>query len=453
MNVDLIIRNGIVVTESGTINIDLAVREGKIVTIGNFDGAISAEREINARNLVILPGLVDPHVHFREPGPTSEEDFYTGSRAAAAGGVTTVLEQPVDTPPTTTVDRFNEKIKIGRAKSCVDFGLWGGVVPDNLDQISGLAQAGACAFKAFICSSDPIYPMVDDGVMLEAMSRIGVLGKMIAVHAENQAIIEHFTSLFNRFVKVKGSDYVNSRPAISEIEAIQRMIVLAKQAKVHLHILHLSAAEGALLIDKALKDRQTVTVETCPHYLILDNRSMDQYGPYAKCNPPLRDRENQKMLWRYLKEGIISCLVSDHSPYTSEDKSKGLEDVRLAPPGINALELGLPLMVNEILCGGKASFSDLAMWMSTNPAKLMNIYPKKGRIGIGSDADFVILDPQRIWEVIPEKLETKNKWSPFAGWQLKGKVVQTIVRGTTVYCDGEIVTEPGFGQFIAPNNL
>jgi len=453
MYVDLIIRNGTVVTEFGTINIDLAVQEGKIVTIGNFDGAISAEREINARNLVILPGLVDPHVHFREPGPTCEEDFYTGSRAAAAGGVTTVLEQPVDTPPTTTVDRFNEKIKIGSAKSCVDFGLWGGVVPDNLDQISGLAQAGACAFKAFICSSDPIYPMVDDGIMLEAMSRIGVLGKMIAVHAENQAIVEHFTSLFNRFVKVKGSDYVNSRPAISEIEAIQRMIVLAKQAKVHLHILHLSAAEGALLIDKALKDRQMVTVETCPHYLILDNRSMDQYGPYAKCNPPLRDRENQKMLWQCLKEGIISCLVSDHSPYTSEDKSKGLEDVRLAPPGINALELGLPLMVNEISRRGKASFSDLAVWMSANPAKLMNIYPKKGRIGIGSDADFVILDPQQVWEVIPEKLETKNKWSPFAGWQLKGKVVQTIVRGTTVYHDGEIVTEPGFGMFITPDNL
>ncbi len=452
MEVDLLIRNGIVVTENGMVNIDLAILGEKIVAMGYINGAISAIREFDAKDLIILPGLVDHHVHFREPGPTNEEDFYTGSRAAAAGGVTTVFEQPVDSPPTTTVDRFNEKIEIGSAKSCVDFGLWGGIVPDNLDQIDGLAKSGACAFKAFVCSSDPAYPMVDDGVMLEAMNRIRAVGKMIAVHAEDQAIIEHFTSLLNQSTKVKGSNYVNSRPVVSEIIAIQRMIVLAKQAKVHLHILHLSSSEGALLIDKAKQDRQPITVETCPHYLILDDRSMDKYGPYAKCNPPLRDHENQKRLWQYLREGIIDCLVSDHSPYTSEDKAKGLEDIRFAPPGINALELALPLMVNEVLRRDEITFTDLAVWMSTNPAKLMNVYPKKGCIDIGSDADLVIIDPHRIWEVVPESLETKNKWSPFAGWKLQGRVVETIIRGTTVYHEGKILTKPGFGKFINPNN-
>ena len=448
MKVDLIIRNGMVVTESGETNADLAIRDGKIVTIGYFNSSISAEREIDAKNLVILPGLVDPHVHFREPGPNEEEDFSTGSRAAAAGGITTVLEQPVDYPPTTTVERFNEKMQLAKAKSYVDFGIWGGIVPDNYNEIDGLAQAGACFFKAFVCSSDPTYPMVDDGVMLNAMQRIGLLGKSIAVHAENQSIVEYFTNIFNAPTRVKGSDYVTSRPVIAETEAIQRMIILAKQANVHLHILHLSAADGAVIIDQAQKAGQNITAETCPHYLILDNQSMDKYGPYAKCNPPLRDQENQNRLWQALKNGVISCLVSDHSPYTSADKDKGLEDIRLAPPGINALELGLPLMISEGVHSRKATFSELGLWMSTNTAKLMGVYPQKGRIGIGADADLVLVDPQKKWEVVPEKLETKNKWSPFSGWQLQGKVIQTILRGTVIYQDGEFSSGPGFGKFV-----
>jgi len=448
MKVDLVIRGGSVVTEIGIANLDLAVHEGKIVTIGQFNNSISGDREINARGLVVLPGLVDPHVHFREPGPNEEEDFYTGTRAAAAGGITTILEQPVDSPPTTTVKRFNEKMQIAKERCVVDYGLWGGVIPDNLNDIYGLSQAGACAFKAFICSSDPIYPMVNDGVMLDAMRRVATLNKMIAVHAENQGIVEHYTAIYNAPDRVKGSDYVTSRPAIAEIEAIQRMILFAKLTKVHLHILHLSEGEGATLIEKVQKDGQNVTVETCPHYLILSNESMDVYGPYAKCNPPLREKANQEKLWRALKNGTIGCLVSDHSPYTSADKDRGLEDVRLAPPGINGLELGLPLMVSEGVHTGKATFNDLAMWMSANPAKLMGVYPQKGHISIGADADFALVDPKKKWEVMPEKLETKNKWSPYAGWQLHGKVIQTILRGETVYQEGAFLKGAGYGQFV-----
>ena len=448
MNYDLLIHDGIVVTETAIVEMDIAVKEGKIAALGKLDEKMTADHEIDAKNLVVFPGLVDPHVHFREPGPNEEEDFYTGSRAAAAGGVTTVLEQPVDSPPTTTVERFNEKIQIAKQKSFVDFGLWGGVVPDNLDEIEGLTLAGACFFKAFICSSDPIYPMVDDGVMLRAMQKISACGKAIAIHAENQSIVECFTAMFNKLPSVRGSDYVTSRPAIAETEAIQRMIFLAKHANVNLHILHLSAAEGADLIAQAQKTGQKVTVETCPHYLVLDNKSMDVYGPYAKCNPPLREKDNQEKLWRALRNGTISCLVSDHSPYTSEDKDSGLEDIRLAPPGINGLELGLPLMISEGVHAGKATLIDLALWMSTNPAKLMGIYPQKGHISIGADADFVLVDPKKKWEVVSEKLETKNKWSPYAGWQLQGKVMQTILRGKTVYQEGTFLKGAGYGKFV-----
>ncbi|MRS05640.1 allantoinase, partial [bacterium] len=293
-----------------------------------------------------------------------------------------------------------------------------------------------------------IYPMVDDGVMLRAMQKISACGKAIAIHAENQSIVECFTAMFNKLPSVRGSDYVTSRPAIAETEAIQRMIFLAKHANVNLHILHLSAAEGADLIAQAQKTGQKVTVETCPHYLVLDNKSMDVYGPYAKCNPPLREKDNQEKLWRALRNGTISCLVSDHSPYTSVDKDSGLEDIRLAPPGINGLELGLPLMISEGVHAGKATLIDLALWMSTNPAKLMGIYPQKGHISIGADADFVLVDPKKKWEVVSEKLETKNKWSPYAGWQLQGKVMQTILRGKTVYQEGTFLKGAGYGKFV-----
>ncbi len=399
MEFDLIIRNGLLITEQGEAQLDLAIAGGRIAAMGDFGGCFSDVTSLDASGRAVLPGLVDSHVHFREPGPSDEEDFATGSRAAAAGGVTTVLEQPVDDPPTTTVARFEEKRSLAQQRSFVDFGLWGGLVPENLDEIIPIYHAGACGFKAFVCSSDPLYPMIDDGALLEAMRRVREVGALIAVHAENQAIVDYYTRRLQSAETVKPLDHVGSRPAIAELEAIQRCILLAGETGARLHILHLSAAAGADLAAAARQRGIQVTLETCPHYLVLDEQALVKYGPYAKCNPPLRDADNQGRLWQALLDGRIQCIVSDHSPYTSEDKYKGLRDIRLSPPGINALELGLALLVNSYYHSGLVSLTQLARWMATEPARLFDLYPRKGCICIGADADLALVDLDREWTV------------------------------------------------------
>jgi allantoinase len=448
MEFDLIIHGGQVVTAEGVYSWDIGVCSGIICALGDLTGAVGAET-IDASRLFILPGVVDPHCHFREPGPEDEEDFSTGTRAAAAGGVTTVLEQPVDTPPTTTVERFQEKVARIAPKSYVDYGLWGGVVPDNLDDIEKLAAAGACAFKAFIVSSDPLYPMVDDGVLLSAMLKVKPTGKLLAIHCENQAIIDFYSERLSRLDSVAPIEHARSRPEVSELEAIQRVILLAKDTGVRLHVLHLSAGRGAEMVASAKLHGVPVSVETCPHYLVLTDEALNRYGPYAKCNPPLRGEDNQALLWQEMLSGKIDCLVSDHSPYTSADKARGLEDIRLSPPGIAAVELGLPLMISEGVNKNKITFSQLARLMSGNPAKLFGLYPQKGHIGVGADADFALVDPATEWVVNAEKLHTKNKWSPFDGWRIRGKVIATMVRGKIVYRDGgNFPMGPGYGIFL-----
>jgi allantoinase len=445
---DLIIRNGLVVTEYGQSEIDLAISAGRIAAVGDFADCFYNAPVIDAEGLAILPGLVDPHVHFREPGPSAEEDFESGSRAAAAGGVTTVLEQPVDDPPTTSLSRFREKQAIAAQKSYVDYGLWAGLIPENLDEIIPLYRAGACAFKAFVCSSDPLYPMIDDGALLEAMRILNQLRTMVAVHAESQAIVDYYQRRLAAAETVMPIDHVRSRPEIAELEAIQRCILLASETGVHLHILHLSTARGVELVEAARRRGVQVTLETCPHYLVLDEQALQEYGPYAKCNPPLRNAENRDRLWQALLDGKIQCVVSDHSPYTLEHKQKGLLDIRLAPPGINALELGLPLLISTAYHNGKASLVHLANWMSVEPARLFGLYPHKGSIQIGSDADLVFVDLDQEWTIDPAKLQTKNKWSPFAGWRVRGRVIRTMVRGHIIYQDGEFPIGAGFGKFL-----
>jgi allantoinase len=453
MEADLLITNGIIVTETQEAKLDIAVRNGKIIAIGEIGKPPPNAEVLDADGMTVLPGLVDPHVHFREPGPTEEEDFFTGSRAAAAGGITTVIEQPVDTPPTTTLERFLEKVDLVNGRSYVDYGLWAGVVPGNLNELQSLKEAGAWAFKAFVCSSDPLYPMINDGDLLDAMEEISRLDSILAIHAENQFIIETYAARLNAAETVRPIDHARYRPPVAELEAIHRMIFLAKYSGVRLHILHLSVAEGADLVAEARQNGQVVTVETCPHYLVIDEQALEKYGPYAKCNPPLRSKENQEKLWEALLQGKIDCIVSDHSPYTTVDKNRGHEDIRLSPPGINSLELGLPLLISEAVNPGKISMSQLANWMASAPAKLFGLYPRKGSIRIGADADFVFVDKEREWTVDAEKLETKNKWSPFNGWNVKGKVIRTMVRGKTVYLEDEFPQGPGFGELLLPDKL
>ncbi len=448
MKFDLIVKNGTVITEEGVLNTDIGITGEKISWIGKLEGELGDTRVVDASDQVVFPGLIDPHVHFREPGPTEEEDFATGTMAAASGGVTTILEHPVDTPPTTTPEIFSAKLKDVQEKSYVDFGLWAGVIPSNLDQINALAQLGACAFKAFVCSSDPYYPMIEDGELFLAMKKLASLGMMLAIHCENQFMINTFSRLNMARVIESPQYYHLTRPEIAEIEAIQRVITLAEHAGTQLHILHLSSAKGAACIQRAKLRGVNVTVETCPHYLILNNQAYQKFGPYAKCNPPIREEANRENLWKAVLTDQIDCIVSDHSPYTLADKDLGKVDFSQAPPGINGLELGMSLLYQAFVRKDAKGLQRLAELMSTNTAKLFNLYPNKGRIGIGADADLALFDPNKVWQVQSESLYTKNKWSPFDQWNLEGKNVMTIVRGRIVYEDGAFPQGRGFGRFI-----
>ena len=281
------------------------------------------------------------------------------------------------------------------------------------------------------------------------MQTISKTNRILGIHCENQSIIDLNLKRFNKAQRIEPIDHTRSRPEISEMEAIQRVILLAQETGVRLHILHLSSARSMQFIKEAKRCGYPVTVETCPHYLLLTEEALNSSGPYAKCNPPLRDQANMDFLWNELLAGNIDCLVSDHSPYTSQDKAKGLNDIRLAPPGIAGVELGLSLMVNEMNKHNRIDFCHLGKLMSTNPAKLFGLYPRKGTIMIGSDADFVLVDPKEEWIVDAQKLHTKNKWTPYNGWRLTGKVIRTILRGKTVYlADNNFPQGPGFGNFI-----
>jgi allantoinase len=445
---NLVLGNTHIIGDMGDFFGDLAIDDGKISALGH-PGAFRHEHSwLNLESKIVLPGFIDPHCHFRDPNPLEEEDFGTGTQSAAAGGITTVLEQPVDLPPTVDQESLQLKKDSIAKKAYVDYGLWGGLIPGNIDKLDELHREGVFAFKGFLCASDPVFPMIGDGDLLMAMKKIKDLNQIIALHCENQAVIQATQKELGKRSDVSHLDHCLSRPEIAELEAIQRAVLFAKETGARLHVLHLSIPSGARVIKRFRKEVPSITVETCPHYLIFDQSIMDIQGPYAKCNPPLRSRKDVEKLWNYILDGTIDCVVSDHSPYTLGDKDRGWKDIRESPPGINGLQLGLPLMMTEGVSKRGLSLLRLAELMSITPARVFGLYPRKGSLRPGSDADLVVVDPEKVWKVTREDLFTKNKWTPFAGMMLRGKVEMTILRGRIIYKNGDFPEGPGYGKLL-----
>ena len=447
---DLLLKNGTLATDYGVFKADVGVKDGKIAFLGDFEVTSSGKvREvIDLHGKYLLPGGVDPHCHFGEPGMAYREDFGTGTRSAAAGGITTIVEMPLSLPPTDTPEHFHLKLALAREKAVVDFSLWGGLVPDNQEEIPKLFELGVYAFKAFMCHAST-YPQVTDGELLQGMKVIAGLGGLVGVHAENDGIIKYCTARLRASGRVDGKAHAEARPPIAEYEAISRALLLAQEAGVDLHILHMGLASGARLIQEAKKSGIPVTVETCPHYLTLTEEELARLGPYAKCNPPLRSRENVEALWEYLFNGTLDMVVSDHAPYPAEDRNKGWQEIFAAPSGIAGVQTALPLLLSEGFHKRGLSLVRLVQLISTNPAKRFKLYPQKGTLRIGSDADLVIIDLDAPWKVKREDLFYKNPQTPFEGWELKGKVLKTFVRGRKVFDEGKILVEPGYGKWIA----
>lgn len=447
-SVDTVIKNGKLVLETGIAEGAIAIRGGKIVGISTNDTAPEADCVIDAAGKTIMPGLVDPHSHIWEPTNFPErEDYLTGSQLAASGGITSMIEMPLSVPPVSDEASFRFKEEIVESKSVVDVAFWGALIEKSTGHYQELNNCGCVAYKVFIPYASPDYPHTPDYALLKAMEEIKQFDGLVGVHAENADIIFNRQKEFEDKGIFNGAAHDQARPEIAEVEAISRVILFAEHTGCRLHICHLSTVKARQLILDARNRGVDVTVETCPHYLVLDTEDLEAHHGFAKCNPPLRDPGNKELLWDMLKAGEFDMLGTDHTPYTDEDRLQHGDNIWKMPPGIGGMDLMLPLMLDEGYHKRGVSLETLAKLLSTNPAKRFDL-PHKGSLKLGNDADLVLVDPDAEWTYTWQDSFAKAKCtkSPFEGRKLKGRVDETLVRGESVYRRGEILVKPGFGK-------
>jgi allantoinase len=451
---DLVIRGGTVVLPTGQRPADIAVTNETISAIGSEvrDGA----EIIDARGLMILPGVVDAHVHFNEPGRGDWEGWDAGTRGAAAGGVTTVLEMPLNAhPPTTTVATFDAKCTVASEKARVDFGLWGGLVPENLADLDGLHQRGVVGFKAFMSNSGiDDFQRVSDGLLAIGLKTTARLNAVVGVHAESHEMVERLGADMIAAGRTDRLAWCQARPPAAEVEAIRRLLVCMRGAgkQVRVHVVHVSSADGLAAVDDARSKGVAITAETCPHYLAFTEQDFERIGPPLKCAPPIRDQATREALWEEVLAGRVDLIGSDHSPCPAADKEKGNDDVWKAWGGVAGIQATLPVLMTEGVAGRGLSFERIAHLTATAPAQLFGLYPRKGAIAVGADADLVLVDPARQWTLQPGDLQTRSGVSAYLGKTFTGRVVRTILRGATVFIDGEVTGRPGWGRFLRPND-
>jgi allantoinase len=445
--IDLVIKNGKLVTPFLKDKVSIAIDSEKIVGIGHDSVMPPSNRTIDAGGNLILPGMIDMHTHFRDPGYTEREDFECGTKAAAAGGVTTVMDMPNNLPPTTSVKGFLEKREVVAKKAIVDFALAGGVGEGSFEDVVPLAEAGVVAFKTLMLRQEMKGQSVHtDSEITTAFSEVAKTSKPCLLHAENENLIIEATAKLVASGRLEPIVWEESRPVVSEIEAVSRSIILAQNSSVHLHLCHISAGESMQYISNGKRNGQKITAETCPNYLLLTADIMKKVGPFAKIQPPIR-KTGQDLLWRGVLDGTIDVIASDHAPYTVEEKEAGWKNIFEARSGGPGVETTLPLLLNCVN-EDRIGLNRLVELFAANPAKVLGLYPQKGAIAVGSDADLVIVDLNQESKIDAQSLHSKQKISPFDGMKVKGIPVMTIVRGNIVMEEGEIVVKPGIGKFI-----
>jgi allantoinase len=410
------------------------VRDGRIAAVDDAGGEV-----LDLGELVIAPGLVDGHVHVNEPGRTEWEGFATATQAAAAGGVTTVIDMPLNClPVTTTRAALEEKLRALPGKLSCDVGFWGGVVPGNTGELAGLAAGGVLGCKAFLVHSGiEEFPNATEADLRQAMPVLRDLGLPLLAHAELAGEV----TVTERDVRAYRG-YLQSRPAAWEDAAIALLVRLCRETGCPVHIVHLSSASGVPLLRAARAEGLPVTAETCPHYLCLEAEEIPDGATHFKCAPPIRDHRNREALWAALREGVIDYVITDHSPCTPQLKLPRRGDFHQAWGGIASLQLGLPAIWTEARRRG-ATVADLSLWMSERPARFAGLGQRKGRIAPGFDADLVVWDPEAPLVVEEAGLFFRHKVSPYLGRTLQGRVRQTWLRGTLVYDGVDHLTHVG----------
>ena len=461
---DLAVRGGQVVTSDGIVDADVIVMGGHITGLVPRDEG-QAREEIDARGLVILPGVVDAHVHVNEPGRTDWEGWLAATRGAAAGGITTIAALPLNSiPPTLDGDAFDEKYDAAAQSAIVDFAIWGGLVDGDTGRLRELAACGVVGVKAFMCPSGVAeFPHVHDGgTLVLALAAATAAGLLVAVHAEDEAIVAVTTEHVRNAGRHDARAWLDSRPVEAERVAIESLGDAARGTGASVHVVHASSHEALRAVDRWKERGADMTVETCPHYLAFDAADVGAIGPALKCAPPIREGERDR-LWSDVATSYfpgrsrVDYVASDHSPCTAAlkrpPKRHGGDDIFDAWGGVSGLQSLLPVMLTEGVHSRKLPLVELAQLLATRPAQRLGIWPRKGEIQLGADADLVLVDLEREWTFTREALETKSGISPYVGRRFHGAIARTIVRGRTVFLDGKVKGEPGDGWFVQRLNL
>lgn len=457
MKADVNIVNGKVWMDKRLQKVGISIKDGKIIAITDKAYLPEAEEKIDANGLLVLPGAIDSHVHSREPGSTEREDLTTITAAAAGGGITTILDMPNNLPPTSTVEAFEAKRKLAESRAIVDFGLYAGAGSENIEEITKLADAGAVAFKTFLAklAPDRVAEMkgliiLEDGSFIDILREVKKTGLMVCVHAENKEINEYCMNKLQAEGRKDIDAFGDYRPVISEIEGTAKTMCFAKYTGARVNMCHVYAPDAVQLVQDAKNTGADVTCELACNYLFINEDDMANLGPYGCTVPPFRGKDYQESTWKSYLNGEFDIINSDHAPYTKEEMEKGWEDIFAAPPDGSSIEVMFPLLLNEVN-KGHLSLARLMESIVERPAQLFGIYPQKGIIGIGSDADLVFVDMNKEKELHGKDLHTKQRLiNQYEGWTVKGVPVITMVRGKVVMKDGEIKVNPGYGTFVRP---
>ena len=442
---DLVIRGGKLVTPDAVFEASIAIADGMILAVGADSAMPSARETLDASGLHVLPGAIDVHVHFRDPGYPHKEDFASGTAAAAFGGVTTVFDMPNTIPPTGTPEILAAKHQMAAQKAHVDFGLYGLLGEDTIAHVPELAKT-VIGFKLYMGNTFGKIPTPSTGAMLEAFEVVAATGKRVSLHAETNSIMELRETRMRDAGRVDPLAHLASRPAVVAVEAVSRAATLAEWTGARIHILHISSADELAPLREAKARGVDITGETGPHYLMLSADDYARLGGVIRVNPPVREARNQEPLWAALADGTIDLIATDHAPHAREEKTKN--DIWSVDCGFPGVETQMPLMLTAVQAG-RMSLCDYVLLSAANPAKIWGLYPRKGAIQPGADADIAVVDLAREWTIADTALQSRSKITPWNGRRVKGMPVHTLVRGRFVMRARQLVADTrGWGRSV-----
>ncbi|MDB5516004.1 MAG: allantoinase [Tardiphaga sp.] len=429
---DLVINGGTIVSPDAEYRASIAIKDGVILAIGAAEAMPPAKETLDATGLHILPGAIDVHVHFRDPGYPQKEDFASGTAAAAFGGVTCVFDMPNTLPTIATPEALVDKHRIASAKAHVDYGLYAVLGEDSIEQVDALIEGGIIGFKLYMGNTFGRIPSPTTGAMLEAFEVVAPTGKRISLHAETNSIMERRESRLRATGRIDPIAHLAARPAVVAVEAVARAAILAEWTGARIHILHISSAAELRPLAEAKARGVDITGETCPHYLLLSEADYETFGGVVRVNPPVREAANRQPLWNALLDGTVDMIATDHAPHAPDEKTRN--DIWTVDCGFPGVETQMPLMLTEIN-RGRATIQDYVRWSAENPAKIWGLYPRKGTLTVGSDADIAVVDLKRSWTIDDALIQSRSKISPWQGREATALPIHTIVRGRFVMKD------------------